>query len=63
MSCPYLEYRTTDGDREFDAERAYCLVADRFVSPMKADVCNERFEFAYDEHCELYARHEGGRVQ
>ncbi|WP_255473107.1 hypothetical protein [Halorubrum sp. JWXQ-INN 858] len=25
-----------------------------FVSPMRADVCNDRFEFSHDADCEVY---------
>ncbi len=54
MTCPYLEYRDSDDEHEFETERPYCTVADEFVSPMKADLCNDRFEFDHAEHCEVY---------
>jgi hypothetical protein len=57
--CPHLEYRTGDGDREFAVARAYCGVAERFVRPVRADVCNARFELDPAEHCEIYRDHEG----
>ena len=57
MTCPYLEYRRSDGDKTFDHERPYCGVADEFVSPMKADICNDRFDFDHECDCELYADH------
>jgi hypothetical protein len=57
MTCPYLEYRRADGDKEFDHERPYCGVTEEFVSPMKADICNDRFEFDHECDCELYKEH------
>jgi hypothetical protein len=57
MTCPYLEYRRADGDKEFDHERRYCGVTEEFVSPMKADICNDRFQFDHDCDCELYKEH------
>jgi|AntRauTorcE11898_2_1112593.scaffolds.fasta_scaffold107334_2 hypothetical protein len=57
MTCPYLEYRRSDGDQEFDHERPYCGVTEEFVSPMKADICNDRFDFDHESDCELYKDH------
>ena len=54
MACPFLEYRCTSAEREFDEPRAYCSVVDRFVQPMRADVCTDRFDLAHDRHCEIY---------
>lgn len=54
MTCPYLRYRTDDGTRSFDHERPYCALADTFVSPMKADVCNDRYDFDHASHCDVY---------
>lgn len=59
MTCPHLDYRTTDGEREFDHERAYCEVVDGFVAPLRADICNGVNEWTHDEHCEIYREHEG----
>jgi hypothetical protein len=59
MTCPHLEYRTeADGER-FDVARAYCAVDETFVEPMRADVCNDRYELEHAEDCEIYRRHEG----
>lgn len=58
MTCPYLSYRTTDGELEFDTKRAYCEVVDRFVSPMRADVCNDRHELSHERGCEFYRESE-----
>jgi hypothetical protein len=44
-------------DLAFDEARAYCAAAERFVQPMRADVCNDRFELRHDEHCEIYLEH------
>jgi hypothetical protein len=55
MSCPYLEYRRSDGEGlEFDHERAYCGIQESFVSPVIADVCNGRDRFHHTTHCEVY---------
>ena len=54
MTCPYLEYREEAGDRTFEVARAYCTVVDRFVQPMRADVCNDRYALDHETHCEYY---------
>ena len=54
MACPYLAYRTGDDERTFDEARAYCTVVDRFVQPMRADVCNDRYDLNHADHCEIY---------
>ena len=58
MVCPYLEYRSESDDHSFDHERPYCCIADSFVSPMKADICNDRFDFDHREYCDLFRDHE-----
>jgi hypothetical protein len=64
MTCPYLEYRRSDDEHEFDHERPYCGLQESFVSPMRADVCNDRFEFNHEDHCEVYrAEASGGSGQ
>jgi len=57
MTCPYLEYRTAADEAEFDHERPYCSIQDEFVSPMKADICNDRFDFDHETHCEVFKAH------
>lgn len=54
MTCPYLEYRRSDDEHEFDHERPYCGVAESFVSPMRADICNDRHAFDHTSDCELF---------
>jgi hypothetical protein len=54
MSCPFLEYRSSDDEHEFDHERPYCTAKSEFVSPMMADICNDRDRFDHEEHCETY---------
>jgi len=54
VTCPYLSYRQSDGDLEFDTERAYCGVIEEFVSPMRADVCNDRHELNHERDCEFF---------
>ena len=59
MSCPHLEYRAGDGERSFPTDRAYCVAADRFVQPMRADICNDRYELDHATDCEIYREHAG----
>jgi hypothetical protein len=55
MACPYLDYRElSDGG---DEPRAYCTAADRFVQPMRADICNDRYGLEHEAHCEIYRAH------
>lgn len=54
MVCPHLEYRKSDEEREFDRERGYCTVTETFVSPMKADICNDRYNFDHAEDCDVF---------
>jgi hypothetical protein len=59
MSCPHLAYRSEGDGTEFETARAYCTVADRFVEPMRADICNDRHELHHERHCEIFRDHEG----
>lgn len=54
MSCPYLEYRSEANETAFDVERAYCSRTSAFVEPMRADICNDRYELKHTQHCEIY---------
>jgi len=54
--CEHLEYRA---DERFPTERAFCTVVGEFVQPVRADVCNARYDLAPAEHCEYYREHEG----
>jgi len=54
MACPHLEYRKFDGDREFDAARAFCTVADEFVRPVHADICHERYGLDPESDCGIF---------
>ncbi|WP_321170118.1 hypothetical protein [Halobaculum magnesiiphilum] len=54
MACPHLEYRESDGDRAFDTARAFCTVADEFVQPVHADICNERYGLDPESDCEIF---------
>lgn len=58
MACPHLEYRTESEGHSFDHERAYCAVAGRFVEPMRADICNDRYDLSHAEDCEIFRDHE-----
>ncbi|GCF14727.1 hypothetical protein Harman_26620 [Haloarcula mannanilytica] len=57
MACPYLEYRTAAGTQSFDHERAYCTAAETFVQPMRADICNDRYDLDHGQHCEIFRAH------
>ena len=57
MTCPYLEYQRSDGDSDFDHDRPLCTVEEEFVSPMKADICNDRFDFEHGCDCEIFKEH------
>ena len=54
MACPHLSYRRESDDQSFDRERAYCTVAGRFVQPMRADICTERYGLDPVSDCEIY---------
>ena len=58
MTCPFLDYRDSSADREFDEARAYCTAAEQFVQPMRADICNDRYDLFHAEDCEIYLAHE-----
>jgi len=57
MPCPLLEYRESDDDHSFDVARAYCTAIDAFVQPMRADVCNDRYDLHHADDCEFYRAH------
>lgn len=57
MTCPYLEYRRVANELSFETERAYCGAAERFVQPMRADICNDRYGLDHERHCEIYREH------
>jgi len=54
MTCPLLEYREDGDGRSFDAERAYCGAVGRFVQPMRADVCNDRYDLDHATDCGIF---------
>jgi hypothetical protein len=57
MTCPHLAYRTEDDEHTFDTERAFCTVVGEFVQPMRADICNDRYELDHTTDCEIYREH------
>ncbi|MFB6152788.1 MAG: hypothetical protein ABEJ27_00905 [Halodesulfurarchaeum sp.] len=57
MPCPRLEYRREADGARFETPRAYCTVVDRFVQPLRADICNDRYDLHHSDHCEIYRRH------
>lgn len=56
MTCPYLAYRYRDDSHEFDHDRPFCTAEGAFVAPVRADVCNDRFDFDHRSHCDVYQR-------
>lgn len=61
VTCPYLEYREESDGTAFETERAYCTAVDAFVQPMRADVCNDRYDLEHSTDCEYYLAAEGER--
>lgn len=59
MACPYLAYRQSSAELQFDEQRPYCTAAGQFVEAMRADICNDRYELDHTEHCEIYRDHAG----
>lgn len=57
MGCPFLNYQAQHGEQRFDEPRAFCTAVDEFVSPMRADICNDRYDLDYEDHCEIYREH------
>jgi hypothetical protein len=57
MTCPHLEYRRESDEQAFEVARAYCTAAETFVEPVRADICNNRYDLAYDDHCEIFQAH------
>lgn len=57
MTCPYLRYTSSAEDSEFDHDRPYCALEEEFVSPVRADICNERHDFGYETHCSAYRQY------
>lgn len=54
MVCPFLEYRSLPSTDASDEPRAYCEAADRFVQPLRADICNDRYDLSHNRDCEIY---------
>ena len=57
MACPHLAYRREDDDHTFDTERAFCTVIGEFVQPMRADICNDRYDLDHATDCEIFREH------
>lgn len=60
MTCPFLDYRDASDDQSFDEARAYCTAVRRFVQPMRADICNDRYDLDHATDCEIYLAHADG---
>ena len=66
MTCPYLEYRDLE-TADTGVPRAYCTATAQFVQPLRADICNDRYELSHERDCEIYHAHatdvgDGGTV-
>jgi len=61
VTCPHLDYREQADGTRFETARAYCTVAEQFVQPMRADICQDRFDLDHASHCEIYRAHEEGQ--
>jgi len=59
-TCPHLAYREAGDGRSFETARAFCTVTESFVQPMRADICNARYELDPAEDCEFYVEPESG---
>jgi len=60
MTCPDLKSRNEANGEEFDVERAYCTETGEFVEPIRADICNDRYNLAHNNHSESFPGHEKG---
>ena len=57
MTCPFLDYRAQHGETTFEHERPYCTAIDQFVQPMRADICNNRYDLHHESDCEIFLDH------
>ncbi|QUO48248.1 MULTISPECIES: hypothetical protein [Halorubrum] len=53
-TCQHLAYREEGEGKSFDTARAFCTVTESFVQPMRADICNARYELDPAADCEFY---------
>jgi hypothetical protein len=53
-TCQHLSYREEGDGKSFDTARAFCTVTESFVQPMRADVCNARYDLDPATDCEFY---------
>ncbi|WP_096394417.1 hypothetical protein [Halorubrum trapanicum] len=53
-TCQHLSYREEGDGKSFDTARAFCTVTESFVQPMRADVCNARYDLDPAADCEFY---------
>ncbi len=49
-----MAYREEGDGESFETARAFCTVTESFVQPMRADVCNARYELDPAADCEFY---------
>jgi hypothetical protein len=53
-ACHHLAYRKEGEGKSFETARAFCTVTESFVQPMRADICNARYELDPATDCEFY---------
>lgn len=49
-----MAYREEGDGQSFETARAFCTVTESFVQPMRADICNARYELDPATDCEFY---------
>ncbi|TKX75956.1 hypothetical protein EXE46_00090 [Halorubrum sp. GN11_10-6_MGM] len=52
--CQHLTYRESGDGKSFETARAFCTVTESFVQPMRADICNARYDLDPATDCEFY---------
>ncbi|TKX87878.1 hypothetical protein EXE43_00955 [Halorubrum sp. SS5] len=53
-TCQHLTYLEEGDAKSFETARAFCAVTESFVQPMRADVCNARYDLDPATDCEFY---------
>ena len=59
-TCPHLAYREEGDGQSFETARAFCTVTESFVQPMRADICNARYDLDPAADCEFYVEPSSG---
>ena len=53
-----MAYREEGDGNSFETARAFCTVTESFVQPMRADICNARYDLDPETDCEFYVEAE-----